>query len=84
MDKLRAEIIRENYNIVCERIENAKAKRNAGEGEVTLLAATKTVPSEEILFAIKELGLPMVGENKVQELLSKYDDLKGTVPLHLI
>lgn len=84
MDKLRAQIIRENYEIVCERIENAKAKRNAGEGDVTLLAATKTVPAEEILYAINELGLPAVGENKVQELLSKYDDIKNTVPLHLI
>ena len=83
LDKLREQIIRENYEIVMERIEAAKAKRNAG-GEVTLLAATKTVPAEEILFAIRELGLPAVGENKVQEFLSKYDDLRGTVPLHLI
>ena len=83
MDALRKQIIRENYEIVMEKIETAKARRNAG-GEVTLLAATKTVPAEEILFAIEELGLPAVGENKVQELLSKYDALKGTVPLHLI
>lgn len=83
MDKLREQIIRENYEIVMEKIEAAKARRNAG-GEVTLLAATKTVPAEEILFAIRELGLPAVGENKVQELLSKYEDIKNTVPLHLI
>ncbi len=83
MDALRKQIIRENYEIVMEKIEAAKARRNAG-GEVTLLAATKTVPAEEILFAINELGLPAVGENKVQELLSKYDALKNTVPLHLI
>ena len=83
MDKLREQVIRENYERVMEKIEGAKARRNAG-GDVTLLAATKTVSAEEILFAINELGLPMVGENKVQELLSKYDALKGTVPLHLI
>ncbi|MBQ4066386.1 MAG: YggS family pyridoxal phosphate-dependent enzyme [Clostridia bacterium] len=83
MDKIREQIIRDNYASVMERIEAAKARRNAG-GEVTLLAATKTVPAEEILFAINELGLPAVGENKVQELLSKYDAIKGTVPLHLI
>ena len=84
MDKLREQVIRENYEIVCERIEAAKARRNVKDGDVTLLAATKTVPAEEILFAIRELGLPAVGENKVQELLSKYEDIKNTVPLHLI
>lgn len=76
--------IRDNYLRVTENIENAKARRNAGSGDVKLLAATKTVPAEEILYAINELGLPFVGENKVQEFLTKYDDLKGTVPLHII
>ena len=66
MDKLREQIIRENYEIVCERIEAAKARSNVKGNDVTLLAATKTVPAEEILFAINELGLPAVGENKVQ------------------
>lgn len=84
MDKIREEIIRENYKIVSEKIEAAKLRSNVKGADVTLLAATKTVPAEEILFAINELGLPAVGENKVQELLSKYDALKGTVPLHLI
>jgi len=83
MDKIREQTIRDNYAEVMERIEAAKARRNAG-GEVTLLAATKTVPAEEILFAVRELGLPAVGENKVQEFLSKYEDIKNTVPLHLI
>lgn len=76
--------IRDNYNRVLEKMENAKARRNAGSGDVTLLCATKTVPAEEILYAINELGLPAVGENKVQEFLTKYDALKGTVPLHII
>lgn len=83
MDELRRQIIRENYLRVTEKIEIAKAKSPYHQ-DVTLLAATKTVPAEEIVYAIEELGLPMAGENKVQELLSKYDDLKGKCPLHLI
>lgn len=83
MDKMRKEIIRENYKRVMDKIEEAKAKSPYHQ-QVTLLAATKTVPAEEIIFAIEELGLPMAGENKVQEFLSKYDDLKGKCPLHLI
>ena len=83
MDTVRKEIIRDNYMRVMEKIEAAKA-RSPYHQEVTLLAATKTVPAEEIIFAIEELGLPIAGENKVQEFLSKYDDLKGRCPLHII
>lgn len=83
MDKMREAVIRENYQIVMEKIEAAKARANV-RGDVTLLAATKTVPAEEILFAVNELGLPAIGENKVQEFLSKYEEIKNTVPLHII
>lgn len=84
MEEARKKEIRENFLRVNERIENAKAKRRAGEGDVTLLAATKTVPAEEILYAVNELGLSYVGENKVQEFLTKYDELNGKAPLHII
>lgn len=83
MDQIRKAIIRDNYMRVMEKIETAKA-RSPYHQEVTLLAATKTVPAEEIIYAIEELGLPVAGENKVQELLSKYDELKGKCPLHII
>ena len=46
MDKIREEIIRENYKIVCEKIEAAKLRSNVKGADVTLLAATKTVPAE--------------------------------------
>lgn len=81
----RKYIISENYKRITEKIENAKLRRDSSiKGDVTLLAATKTVDPEEILFAIHELGLPAVGENKVQEFLSKYDMLKGQAPLHIL
>jgi len=81
--KARYAEIAENYKRVVENIEAAKAKR-AVPGEVTLLAATKTVPADEIEFAISELGLTHVGENRVQELLSKYDTLRMASGVHLI
>lgn len=50
-----------------------------------LMAATKTVPVEVINYAITECGLTDIGENRVQELLSKYDNLKkDNVNLHFI
>ena len=85
MTQERKYIISENYKRITEKIENAKLRRDKSiTGEVTLLAATKTVDSEDILFAIQELGLPAVGENKVQEFLSKYDQLRGKAPLHIL
>ena len=47
------------YAAVNERIRRALDKRG-GSGDVTLLAATKTVPADEIEFAIRELGLSFV------------------------
>ncbi len=79
----RFDEIRENYKQVMENIERAKLKRES-KMPVTLLAATKTVPAEEILFAKEELGLTLAGENKVNELLSKYDALNGKIDLHMI
>ncbi len=68
----REKIITENYNLVKYKIEEAIRRRGGGE-DVTLLAATKTVPAEEIVFAAKELGLRFAGENRAQEFTAKYD-----------
>lgn len=52
---------------------------------VTVMAATKTVPPEIINYAITECGLKNIGENRVQELLEKYDRLfLDEVNLHFI
>lgn len=79
----RFDLIRDNIKDIEDRIENAKAKRTSGRG-VNVLLATKTVPAEEILFASRELGYRLVGENKVSELLQKYEDIKDDTDIHLI
>lgn len=85
MTEERKRIITENYKRVTEKIEEAKLRRDRSiQGEVTLLAATKTVDPEEILFAIHALGLAAAGENKVQEFLAKYDLLQGQAALHIL
>lgn len=81
----RNEQITENYNRVLEKIEEAKAARGSGfDSDVTLLAATKTVAAEDILFATDELGLTHVGENRAEELVAKYPALAGHAELHII
>ena len=50
---------------------------------VTLLAATKTVSAEKINYA-HSLGINTIGENRVNELLEKYDDLDKDIDLQFI
>lgn len=64
----------ENYPRVLEEIARAAEKAGKQPEEITLLAATKTVPAEVINHAIGQ-GLSCMGENRVQELLDKYPAL---------
>lgn len=80
MDKEYIKRVEENLGGVRERIRMA-----AGERNVTLLAATKTVPAEVINYAAENFGLTVIGENKVQELLEKYPLLcRDKLEIHLI
>ena len=76
--------IKENYRRVQENIREAMAKRRAGSGPVRLLAATKTVQPDAILFAVDHLGLDLIGENRTTELIEKYPALEGRVEQHFI
>ncbi len=50
-----------------------------------VVAATKTVDAEVINYAAENFGLTEIGENRVQELLSKYDALdKDRLSIHFI
>lgn len=62
-----------NYKLINERIAEAAEKSGRKREDITFLAATKTVDAPTINHAIS-LGLDHIGENRVQELLSKYDD----------
>ena len=70
----RMRIFDENYPRVLEEIARAAEQAGRRPEEITLLAATKTVPLEVINHAI-DRGLSCMGENRVQELLDKYDGL---------
>ena len=54
------------------------------DGRARLLAATKTVPPELINYAA-DCGVTLIGENRADELLSKYDSLdKDRLEIHFI
>lgn len=49
-----------------------------------LMAVIKTRTTEEINFAIRECGITLVGENRVQELLEHYEGMDRSAELHFI
>lgn len=67
--------IAQNIKEIKERITTACEKCNRNPDEVKLLLATKTVSTDRIKMAIAT-GETLIGENKVQELRDKYEDLK--------
>ena len=71
--------IKENLRIINENIEKSKKS----EQEVTLVAVTKTIDIEKMAYLL-DLGVHNFGENKVQELLGKYEVLPKTVKWHFI
>ena len=75
--------IKENIQVVNEKIENAALKSNRNKDDITLLGVTKTVDTDAILEAIN-CGVTNVGENKPQELARKYEVIGDKVKWHLI
>lgn len=75
--------IEENLDIINKNIQ-ASCERASRDNGVILLAASKMNSAEAINFAISK-GLKYIGENKVQELLEKYDAIdKDNVTIHFI
>ena len=75
--------IAENIRAIRERIAQAQTSSPYNE-QVTLLLATKYASAEEI-NAAAEYGVRDIGENRVQQLLEKYDALdKERLNIHFI
>lgn len=72
-----------NLNKLREDIEKTLERLNKPKDYVKLVGVTKTVDVETIEKAIK-LGLEDIGENKVQELVEKIDNIGKKVNYHMI
>jgi len=68
--------IEQNINLIHQKINAALRKVNRASEKVTLVGATKTVDPETIQEAISS-GLHDIGENRVQEMMAKYDRVNG-------
>lgn len=76
-------LVKENLNIVEEKISAACMRAGRAREEVTLVAVSKTKPVSMIEEAM-DAGIIEFGENKVQELTSKYEVLPKNLNWHLI
>ena len=82
-EKSSISFLETNYRDIKSRFDAAVKKSGRKDGEVILLAATKTVAPEIINEAI-HLGITHIGENRVQEFLSKNDEVTENVTRHFI
>ena len=75
--------IADNYAEIRENIEKAAARAGRSPAEIRFMGVTKTVAPVYINHAVS-LGVDLIGENKVQELLSKLPYLTASPEKHLI
>ena len=76
-------VLKENYANVLKNVHNACERAGRKTDDVTLIAVSKTKPVE-MLQEIYDYGCRDFGENKVQEIMDKYDKLPNDIRWHMI
>ena len=76
-------MVAENLAQVQKNINESCNKINRDPNEVTLIAVSKTKPVEMLKEAY-DAGARVFGENKVQEIVDKYDQMPSDVEWHMI
>ena len=76
------EMIKNNIEDVLLRMNKAKQKSIHNQ-EASLIAVSKTKPAEMVMEAYQQ-GIRDFGENKVQELVQKYEELPKDIRWHMI
>ena len=81
-----------NYSYLDKNVERIKSNISAAakradrqEGEISLMSAIKSATVEEINYIHNSLGISDIGENRVQQLLERWDKLdKAGLRVHFI
>jgi len=76
-------MVADNYKEVFSIVNRTTEKCNRSLQEVTLIAVSKTKPIE-LLQEAYDAGARDFGENKVQEIIAKYDKLPDDIRWHMI
>ena len=76
-------MVRENLETVEANIRKACANAGRSRDEVTLIAVSKTKPISMLMEAY-DSGIRIFGENKVQEMCDKYEQMPKDIQWHMI
>lgn len=76
-------MIRDNLRKIESDIASACSESGRNREDVKLIAVSKTKPVSALQEAY-DLGIRDFGENKVQELLDKYEQMPGDIRWHMI
>lgn len=76
-------MLQDNLNEIENRIQAACQRAGRSRDEVTLIAVSKTKPVQD-LQEVYDAGVRDFGENKVQELCSKIEELPQDIRWHMI
>ena len=66
----RCKVLKANYQEIMEKISEAAVKSGRNQRILPCWPRRKRLPVEVINYGI-DLGIPVIGENKVQEFLEK-------------
>lgn len=75
--------VKSNIEKIMNRVECAAVKSGRSLEDVKIIAVTKTIEPERIIKAV-DAGIIDLGENRVQELVEKYDKINRECNWHLI
>ncbi len=73
----------DSYKIIEQNIISACKKSGRNINDITLVAVSKTIAPENVNKAVG-LGVKIIGENRAQELVSKYDFYDKSAKVHFI
>ena len=76
-------MIKENLKQVEENIQKACERAGRDRSEVTLVAVSKTKPISDLMEAY-DAGIRVFGENKVQEMTSKWEEMPKDISWQMI
>jgi len=79
IQEIRLKEIRLNYEKLINNIKTKCLSLDINFDDITIVAISKTFPASDII-CLNELGHNDIGENKVQELIQKYNDIRDTYP----
>lgn len=76
-------MLKDNLNDVIKNIHESCHVKGINPNDITLIAVSKTKPAE-MIQELYDAGCRNFGENKVQELVDKYETLPKDIQWHMI